>query len=159
MCITYNSTQLSGSILSEDQGPDRVSGCDQHALTVRQWQAGQSIVCPDQGRGNQSLPTELLILLMDSSGCVPTSHKSSRKALKIDTAEETCDRFGGDLLKDENVRGGGQKNKKPKTFHHPFFKCLISTWFLVPQTKISLVIAGFQNSGASLIQQHLAEMR
>lgn len=95
MRVTYNSTQLSGSILSEDQGPDRVSSCDQHPVTVRQWQAGQTIVCPDQGRGNQSLPTELLILLMDSSGCVPTSHSSSRKALKNDTVGETCDRFGG----------------------------------------------------------------
>lgn len=114
VCVTYNSTQLSGSILSEDQGPDRVSGCDQHPVTVRQWQAGQSIVCPDQGRGNQSLPTELLILLMDSSGCVPTSHSSSRKALKNDTAGETCDRFGGDLLNGENVQWEGEGRGKGK---------------------------------------------
>lgn len=112
MRVSTHSTQLSGSILSEDQGPDRVSGCDQHPVTVRQWQAGQSIVCPDQGRGNQSLPTELLILLMDSSGCVPTSHSSSRKALKNDTVGETCDRFGGDLLHDENVQWEGEGRGK-----------------------------------------------
>ncbi|TNN68494.1 hypothetical protein EYF80_021279 [Liparis tanakae] len=34
---------------------------DQLRLTAGQWQASRSFVCPGQGRGNQSLPTELLI--------------------------------------------------------------------------------------------------
>ena len=63
LCVIYLLTHsLAHSFLSEDLVPDRVfSGIDQIRLTAVQWQAEQSFVCPGQGRGNQSLPTELLI--------------------------------------------------------------------------------------------------
>lgn len=101
---------------------------------------------------------------MDTAGCVPTSHNSSRKALKNDTTEETSEVWR-DSLTDENDRvegkqGGGKgKAKDDPQSHLDFTPLRRFSCHTREKTKMSSFIAGCQNSGASLIQQHHPEMR
>lgn len=56
-----NNTQLAHTTLFVWILAEFLSGSDRLRLTATQWQAGLSFVCPSRGKGNQSLPTELLI--------------------------------------------------------------------------------------------------